>query len=279
VGPVAPFGIDGLDLLVTGAQVNTAGLDCPPEFARPRFFRRVQIMCGRYRLKDPKRAFEDLGYPHFSDIGPRYNISPTQRVFILNSKREPEQVTWGFVPVWAKDSSKAIINAMRETVREKRTFKKAIAERRCIIPADGFYEWKKQPAGPKIPHLFTVRGGLPFFFAGIWEPGEDANRCCILTTSPNEICAAVHNRMPVILPLEHWREWLSSEPLADADFDRLTSPYPAADMEATPVSSAVSSSRYDGPKCNDPWEGIAPAPKLKVEKRRANVDQQSSFGF
>jgi putative SOS response-associated peptidase YedK len=239
-----------------------------------------QSMCGRYRLKDPKRAIDDIGDREFSEVRltPRFNIAPTQRVFILAGDGKPEEMTWGLVPPWASDTSKAIINAMSETVREKRTFKRAIAERRCILPADGFYEWKKQPVGPKIPHLFTIRGELPFYFAGIWEPGADGNRCCILTTAPNEVCSPDHNRMPVMLSREQSQYWLRPGELRGDDFDRLTSPFPSADMEAIAVSTAVSNARYDGPKCNDPWEGSTPPTKLTITKKQAG-SEQATFGF
>lgn len=235
-------------------------------------------MCGRYRLKDPKRAFEDLGYPEFSDIGPRYNISPTQRVLILNSKREPEQVTWGFVPVWAKDSLKAIINARCESVREKRSFKSSFQQRRCLAPADGFYEWTKIG---KRPHFFTVNGGVPFAIAGIWDKGQDNSRCCLLTTAANAVLEPIHNRMPVIVRREDWDEWFSPDPLSDASFRRITTPYAPEEMAALEVSPLVNSGRVDDARCCEPLGSVVvDVPPLKIKRKEpVQQDNQQMFGF
>ncbi len=143
-------------------------------FAPQRPLARLKAMCGRYRLKDPKAAFEWMEVVPAFEVRPRFNIAPTQRVPVATSAGRVEEMQWGIVPVWAKDTSKALINARSESVREKRSFKSSFTQRRCLVPADGFYEWTKIG---KIPHFFTVNSGAPFAIAGIWDEGDDMPRC------------------------------------------------------------------------------------------------------
>jgi putative SOS response-associated peptidase YedK len=219
-------------------------------------------MCGRYTLRTPVETlverFEINEYP--SPITPSYNIAPSQGVAAViaeNGKRKLEMLHWGLIPSWAKDPEigNKMINARAETVAEKPSYRKAFKERRCLILADGFYEWQKTDSG-KQPFYIRMEDESPFAFAGLWESwqnGREIRSCTIITTSPNEVAAQVHNRMPVILHPEDYEMWL------DPDFDEreplttLLRPFPAEAMEAYPVSRKV-----NRPANNDP-EVIEPA--------------------
>ena len=219
-------------------------------------------MCGRYTLRTPVETlverFEIDEYP--SSITPSYNIAPSQGVAAViaeNGKRKLEMLHWGLIPSWAKDPEvgNKMINARAETVAEKPSYRKAFKERRCLILADGFYEWQKTDSG-KQPFYIRMEDESPFAFAGLWESwqnGREIRSCTIITTSPNEVAAQVHNRMPVILHPEDYEMWL------DPDFDEreplttLLKPFPAEAMEAYPVSRKV-----NRPANNDP-EVIEPA--------------------
>jgi putative SOS response-associated peptidase YedK len=219
-------------------------------------------MCGRYTLRTPVETlverFEINEYP--SSITPSYNIAPSQGVAAViaeNGKRKLEMLHWGLIPSWAKDPEvgNKMINARAETVAEKPSYRKAFKERRCLILADGFYEWQKTDSG-KQPFYIRMEDESPFAFAGLWESwqnGREIRSCTIITTSPNEVAAQVHNRMPVILHPQDYEMWL------DPDFDEreplttLLKPFPAEAMEAYPVSRKV-----NRPANNDP-EVIEPA--------------------
>ena len=230
-------------------------------------------MCGRYRLKDPKRAFAWLEVLPSSDFLPRFNIAPTQRIPVVAAAGRLEAMIWGIVPAWEK--SKALINARCETIREKRSFKSAFTQRRCLLPADGFYEWSRMG---KRPHIFTLAGDAPFAIAGIWETGEELSRCCLLTTSANSVLDPIHDRMPVIVRPEDWPEWLAPGELAGQSFQRITTPYAAAEMSALAVSPLVNTAKIDDPRCCEPPD--LPARSLTIKRKApANPDGQQTFGF
>jgi len=235
-------------------------------------------MCGRYRLKDPKKAFEWLQVVPTFDFRPRFNISPTQKVPVVTTKGQVELMQWGIVPVWAAEASKALINARCESVREKRSFKTSFTQRRCLVPADGFYEWTKIG---KRPYFFSVNGGARFAIAGIWEGGGDVSRCCLLTTAANSVLEPIHNRMPVIVRREDWEEWFSPDPLSDASFQRITTPYAPEEMSALEVSSMVNSGRVDDPRCCEPAGSVlVDVPPLKITREKpVKQDNQQTFGF
>ncbi len=217
-------------------------------------------MCGRYTLKTPAGDLAE----RFGVVGdvpslePRYNVAPTQEVAAVladSGGRRLEMLRWGLIPSWAKDPEMGnrMINARAETAPEKPSFRKAFRERRCLIPADGFYEWQKTNNG-KQPFYIRMRDGSPFAFAGLWESWQDADgptvrSCAIITTRANELVGEVHDRMPVILDPEDHDLWL------DPDFDEtdplasLLKPYPADAMEAYPVSRFVNSPRNDDERC------------------------------
>lgn len=227
-------------------------------------------MCGRYTLRRIHLASAGLnavlepGFEEFTER-PRFNIAPSQDVPVIRLNKEGRRalgaVRWGLIPHWAKEPPKAQpINARAETVTTSGMFKQAFARRRCIIPADGFYEWKKVGEKSKQPMLIHLEGDRLFGFAGLWErwrPDDDAepvDTCTIITTTPNQLVAEIHNRMPVILPPESWDPWLSrdTEPVEAA---ALMKPLPDGMLRATPVSRTVNSPKNDGPECIASIEG------------------------
>jgi putative SOS response-associated peptidase YedK len=199
-------------------------------------------------------AFDLAGFP---DLAPRYNIAPTQPVAAVRAGeagRECVRLRWGLVPSWARDTKQAPINARAETAADKPMFRAALRKKRCLIPADGFYEWLAR-AGEKRkqPYCFRPRDERPFAFAGLWErwegPEGPVESCAILTTEANELVRPVHDRMPVILPAQHWMEWLDVRLQDAAELVPLLRPYPADAMRAHPVGPAVNNPRNHGPEC------------------------------
>lgn len=225
-------------------------------------------MCGRYVLTTPgevlAQIFETSPPPEetLEAIVPRHNIAPTQRVPIVrrsaDGRRELALVQWGLVPHWAKDPAigSSLINARAESAAEKPSFRDAVRRRRCLIPADGFYEWKKTGQG-KQPFLLRMKDGRTFAFAGLWsqwkspQSGALLETCAILTTTPNALAATVHDRMPVILPAASQGPWLdpTSEP---STLTGLLLSFPAAQMEAFQVSKRVNSPANEGAQNIEP---------------------------
>jgi putative SOS response-associated peptidase YedK len=221
-------------------------------------------MCGRFTLTldadGLQQAFPGMQPPPI--VAPRYNVAPTQPVLAVPNN-QPDKMTfmlWGLIPGWAKDTAigNKMINARAETLAEKPSFKHAYKRRRCLILADGFYEWQTIPGSKaKQPMFIHLKDRQPFGLAGLWEvwhPGdENILSCTIITTEPNEFMAQIHTRMPVILPPSAWEEWLDpGEQPPDALAPLLTA-YPASEMAAYPVSTVVNSPANDTPEC------IAPA--------------------
>jgi putative SOS response-associated peptidase YedK len=192
-------------------------------------------------------------------VEPRYNIAPTQLIATVanNNREELDLFRWGLVPSWAKDAAigNRLINARAETLAEKPSFRAAYRRRRCLILADGFYEWQANPlGGAKTPYLVRLESGGPFAFAGLWEiwSAPDGSRllsCTIITTRPNELVAPIHKRMPVILPPEAYDRWLSAEEEPSERLQPLLGPYPAEEMVAYPVSRVVNNPANDIPEC------------------------------
>ncbi len=206
-------------------------------------------MCGRYRLKDPREALDWLDVEPSFEFEPRYNIAPMQPVSVVTAAGRIQEMTWGIIPGWTREKSRPLINARSETVREKSSFKESFTRRRCLVPADGFYEWTKIG---KRPHLFTLNDGAPFALAGFWEMGEQIPRCCLLTTAANSVLEAIHDRMPVIVRRDDWAEWFFQRELADESFQRITAPYLAEEMSALAVSPLVNNAKFDDPRCCEP---------------------------
>ena len=218
-------------------------------------------MCGRYTLKSPlsvvTERFDIEEFP--SSLSPSYNIAPTQQVATVlseNGKRKLEMLRWGLIPSWADDPEigNKMINARAETVAEKPSYRRAFKRSRCLILADGFYEWQKTDSG-KQPFHIRMQDGSPFAFAGLWESwdkGEEIRSCTIITTEANDLVGEVHNRMPVILHAEDYEMWL------DSDFDTreplmsLLKPFPAEAMDAYPVSRRVNKPSNNEPGVVEP---------------------------
>ncbi|MBL8849492.1 MAG: SOS response-associated peptidase [Planctomycetaceae bacterium] len=207
-------------------------------------------MCGRYTLRaTPAELVEIFGLFREPDVRPRYNIAPTQNVLAIRfdenaTPREPVQLRWGLIPSWSKDARKPLINARGDTVAVKPAFRSAFKKRRCLIAADGFYEWQALE-GRKQPHHIRLRDGRPFAFAGLWERWGDIESCAIITTEANDLIATIHDRMPVILPPDAWDAWL----MPDGGNTELLRPYPPEEMELHPVSLTVNNPRNDTPAC------------------------------
>jgi putative SOS response-associated peptidase YedK len=261
-------------------------------------------MCGRFTFTNP--TDELAGYFNVlvkTQLSPRYNIAPTQPVSCVRRTapsatgpsdpkgapvRELVDLRWGLIPYWAKDPAigNRMINARSESVAEKPAYKEAFGKRRCLIVADGFYEWKRLKGG-KQPYFIFMADRRPFAFAGLWEcwkpqenhlkkitgPGrpkipmsadDRVESCSILTTSPNELVGAIHDRMPVIVPAEYWDTWLDPESNGPEVLGKLLIPYPTEKMRAHPVSTYVNKPVNDDPTC------IEPLKRLKIKRPRSN---------
>lgn len=221
-------------------------------------------MCGRFTLSGPgdvvAAVFELSEVP---PIVPRYNITPTQPVSAVllaaeSSQRRVATFRWGLIPSWAKDSAigARMINARAETVATKPSFRSAFRLRRCLVIADGFYEWQKLDRR-KQPFHIRMRDGRPFAFAGLWERwkgthGDVVDSCTLITTEPNELIAPLHNRMPVILAPESYERWLDPDMDQPDKLERLLRPYSADEMTAYPVGTRVNNPANDTSECIRP---------------------------
>jgi putative SOS response-associated peptidase YedK len=223
-------------------------------------------MCGRYRLTRKKEILaEHFGIEPNDNWQPRYNVAPTQNVAVVRQDSEqPRRIgstmRWGLIPFWAKDASIGykMINARCETIAEKPAYRDALKKRRCLISADGFYEWQKNGKA-KTPFCFTLGEDTVFAFAGIWErwknpEGQFVETFSIITTTPNALCQDVHDRMPVILPDEHYDLWLDPGFHNTEELCALLKPYDAAQMKRHEVSTRVNAVKNDDPSCAEPVE-------------------------
>lgn len=213
-------------------------------------------MCGRFTQRaDAKALAKAFGVAEVPEVEARYNVAPTQDilgVYVSPDGREAKLFRWGLIPSWAKDSSigARLINARSETVAEKPAFRRAFKQSRCVIPADGFYEWRKTD-GKKQPFFFRMRDERPFGFAGLWERWEGegsrpVNSCAILTTGANEVLRPVHDRMPVILHPEDYELWLDADARKLDLVKEVLRPYPPEDMVGYSVSVLINSPRNQG---------------------------------
>jgi putative SOS response-associated peptidase YedK len=239
-------------------------LDCALQEGAVRTTRYHRRMCGRFAFYSPKEAvLAVFGVELPFDVVPHWNYAPTQLLAALRAGEggSPEGVRlrWGLVPSWAKEPAigNRMINARAETIAEKPAYRNAFRRRRCVVLANGFYEWQKAGSG-KIPHWIAPRDGGPIAFAGLWERWEKGEApletCTIVTTAANEALRHVHDRMPVILPPDAVRAWL--EPGAPADvLGALLRPAPEDLLAFHPVSRAVNSPAHDGPGLIEPVPG------------------------
>jgi len=216
-------------------------------------------MCGRYSFSNPKDIIERFGLVQLEfDFGPRYNIAPSQQVPVVihqNGGNRLLMFKWGLIPYWAKDENigNKLINARAETLEEKPSFRKSLEQKRCLVLADGFYEWKKEGRGKK-PYRITLQDGRPFAFAGLWDTwlsptGQRINSCVIITTTPNKLMEPIHNRMPVILQQDMESLWLDVNITSSREVKGLLTPFSADLMVAYEVSQLVNSPCNDFPEC------------------------------
>ncbi|MCH8146989.1 MAG: SOS response-associated peptidase [Planctomycetes bacterium] len=223
-------------------------------------------MCGRFTLISPGEVlaefFELVDTP---TVLPRYNIAPTQAVGVVRHDcdiRRFDLMHWGLIPSWAKDPTigNRMINARSETAATKPSFRSAVKYRRCLLPTDGFYEWKAI-AGQKRkqPYYIRMADGQPFAFAGLWEhwegpDGAAVDSCTILTTEPNEMMADIHNRMPVILDPKDFAQWLDPSVQAADVLCPLLRSFPPGGMKAIPVNTTVNRPSNDTAACIEPLD-------------------------
>jgi putative SOS response-associated peptidase YedK len=223
-------------------------------------------MCGRFTLAaSPTElaALFDLDGASLPALAPRYNIAPTQSIAAVRAapadgRRELVLLRWGFIPAWAKDPSGGapLINARSETAADKPTFRAAFRRRRCLVPADGFFEWHTEN-GKKQPYYFTLADGAPFAIAGLWErwqapTGDVVESCTLLTTEANDLVRPLHDRMPVILAPADYPLWLDPEVNDPGPPASLLVPFQASAMAGRPVSPRVNAVRNDDPGCVEP---------------------------
>ncbi len=235
-------------------------------------------MCGRFSLTPSAIALlgEVFGVDDTQLLLPRWNIAPTQDVGVVRSldgRRHLDLLRWGLIPPWTKDPKQGplLINARADTVAEKPAFRHALKLRRCLVPADGFYEWAPPTEGApktakKQPWWFRMKDERPFALAGLWElwtppEGKPVASFTLITTDANDVVARVHDRMPVILPREAWSRWLDPAVQDARDVVGLLRPYPAELMSARPVSQRLNSAREDDPSLVEP-EGVVEQPRL-----------------
>ena len=216
-------------------------------------------MCGRFSLTQSVATLSDaFDLDELPEWQPRYNIAPTQTVLAIaalpDKAPQARLFRWGLVPSWATDLTigAKLINARAETVAEKPSFRSAFKQRRCLVLADGFYEWQRTDRKTKQPYYFQLADRQPFAFAGLWERwhGDDhvVETCTILTTQANAVLQPVHDRMPVIVAPEHYNRWLDATTVNEA-LQRLLHPYAADAMQSHPVSTVVNKPTNDSPEC------------------------------
>ena len=222
-------------------------------------------MCGRFTLTIDSEELQEQfpGFTFPAAVAPRYNIAPGQPLLAIpnDGKLTADLLTWGLIPTWAKDPSigSRMINARAETLAEKPSFRGSFKYKRCLIPADGFFEWQATPGTKlKVPFFIHLREHATFAFAGLWDSwqgpdGSVIRSCTIITTQPNSIMSPIHNRMPVILDARDFEAWLEPAARTPASLQSLLRPYPAERMQAFVVSTFVNRPANEGPDC------IAPA--------------------
>ncbi len=236
-------------------------------------------MCGRYAATLPPEMMVELyGLLNSIDYPPRYNITPTQPIPVIweqEGRRTVQLVRWGFVPGWVKDPREfsLLINARAETMTEKPSFRNAVRNTRCVVPASGYYEWMKGPDGKKQPYYITWADGAPMSFAGLYSQwsgpdGEEVDTACIVTVEPNLEISSIYERMPALLTGEAIDLWLNTRDVDAKRAAALCQPPAPGSMAYHPVGKAIGSTKAEGPELIRPVppeaENAAPAPKKKA---------------
>lgn len=215
-------------------------------------------MCGRFVRRYDPTIYASMFEVEPVPAAPSYNVAPTQDVAVVrmhDGQRESALMRWGLIPFWSKDGKLSLINARAETLTAKPAFRRCLANRRCLILADGFYEWKKSGKA-KQPYFFHRRDDQPFAFAGLWDrwrgAGDPMDACTIITTDANGVTRPVHDRMPVMLSPAGAALWLDPDVDDLPILEAVLKPYPDAEMDAYPVSALVNSPRNNAPELLDP---------------------------
>lgn len=236
-------------------------------------------MCGRYTLTATPETIRALfRYAEQPNFPPRYNIAPTQPIAVvrlIDGQRHFALMRWGLLPSWVKDPKKftLLINGRGESAAQKPAFRAAMKRRRCLIPADGFYEWKAI-GSRKQPFYIRAKDGAPLAFAGLWETwtgpnGEELDTAAIVTTEANKTLAPIHDRMPVVIPPEAFDQWLDGATVDAQAASALITPAQADLFEAYEISTAVNRTANDNPKLIEPMTGAPePTPKPAASKAR-----------
>lgn len=220
-------------------------------------------MCGRFTIRTPAKDVAQLFDVDVPELAPRYNVAPSQEIPAVRldsgtGQRELALLRWGLVPFWADDpkTGYSMINARAETVAQKRSFRAPFRKRRCLIVADGFYEWQKAEGKgkqKKQPYFIHMVDDRPFAFAGLWEQwkrdGDEIESCTIIVTEANDLVAEFHDRMPVILSPRDYDIWLDAEFEDEEKLQSMLRPYPSKEMEAYPISTTVNSPKNNVPEC------------------------------
>ncbi len=227
-------------------------------------------MCGRFvSVSTPEQLADAFGVDEVRTeaLGPRYNVAPTLDVYAVigaDEHRRLGTLRWGFLPFWAKNlKARAPINARVETVAESKMFASAFAKRRCLLPADGFYEWQaREGSSRKQPYFIHDPDDAPLAFAGIWTVWRDPEQedpdpvfsTAILTTAAAGRMQDIHDRMPVVLPQRLWEEWLTADPQEAEHLQRVVANAGVPRLEAVPITDRVNNVRNDGPELLEPGE-------------------------
>ena len=263
-------GLPGIEFLICSAPRLPTGFAVSSRLApvyRPRY---ALAMCGRARLSSDvseiKLVFSIPPHRPTPNTAPSWNVAPTDPLPVVRydtraSERALDAMRWGLVPFWAKDIKVgfANINAKAEGIEGKPAFREAFQRRRCLVPVDNFYEWKKTAVG-KQPYAIALADRRLMALAGLWETwrspaGERVRSFAIITTTPNELCAELHNRMPVVLKPAAWPAWLGEEPTDAPKLKALLAPYPSEEMVAWPISPRVGNVKNNDPSLIEPITG------------------------
>lgn len=244
-------------------------------------------MCGRFTLQTPVAELVDLfeiDHVRAIPVGPRFNVAPTDAVAVVRQRsdgvRELDALRWGLIPGWTKDPADLpmLINARSETLDSRPAFEEPTRSRRCLVLADGFFEWRTE-SGRRQPYLVRLKSGKPFAFAGLWDrwsgdPDGPVESCTIITTDANDLLRPVHDRMPVILRPSDVSQWLDPELRLYAELAPFLAPYPSEAVQLIPVNPRVNHIRNDDPACVEPLGPPIETPDDLAERIAAHPPEQ-----